>query len=292
MADPVSYESEHVHAVYAAIAPHFSDTRHSPWPAVARFLAARPVGAVGVDVGCGNGKYLALRPDLCLLGCDRSLELVRLAAGRLSTKTITTATTTFSSPADDVCVADTLALPFARARADFALCIAVVHHLSTRARRQAAIASVLGCVAPRAGRALVYVWALEQSASRRKWDAGGEQDLLVPWVVTASQRKKMERAGQTQGTGQETTDQDTTDQDTTDQDTTDQDTDQTFYRYYHLYREGELDEDVRAAGGVVLESGYERDNWWVVCGWEEPVEEMKEMEEPVEDKMEKPVQVQ
>ncbi|VUC31731.1 unnamed protein product, partial [Clonostachys rosea] len=39
----------------------------------------------------------------------------------------------------------------------------------------------------------------------------------------------------------------------------------TYQRYYHLYREGELEEDVLAAGGAVLEAGYERDNWWVVC---------------------------
>ena len=38
-----------------------------------------------------------------------------------------------------------------------------------------------------------------------------------------------------------------------------------FNRYYHLYRNGELEEDVLAAGGVVVKSGYERDNWWVVC---------------------------
>ncbi|KAJ8106621.1 hypothetical protein ONZ43_g7003 [Nemania bipapillata] len=42
--------------------------------------------------------------------------------------------------------------------------------------------------------------------------------------------------------------------------------DRTYERFYHLYREGELEEDMRAAGGRVLESGYERDNWWVIGG--------------------------
>jgi len=41
--------------------------------------------------------------------------------------------------------------------------------------------------------------------------------------------------------------------------------DRTFHRYYHLYRKGELEEDVAAAGGVVLDSGYERDNWWAIA---------------------------
>ena len=39
----------------------------------------------------------------------------------------------------------------------------------------------------------------------------------------------------------------------------------TFYRYYHLYRRGELEEDVSTAGGRVLEAGWERDNWWVIA---------------------------
>lgn len=41
--------------------------------------------------------------------------------------------------------------------------------------------------------------------------------------------------------------------------------DRTFHRYYHLYREGELEADVRAAGGEVVEAGYEKDNWWAVA---------------------------
>jgi tRNA (uracil-5-)-methyltransferase TRM9 len=44
-----------------------------------------------------------------------------------------------------------------------------------------------------------------------------------------------------------------------------QEADKTFHRYYHLYRQGELEEDVRAAGGVVVESGYEKDNWWAIA---------------------------
>ena len=78
---------------------------------------------------------------------------------------------------------------------------------------------------------MIYVWALEQESSRRGWKAGGEQDVMVPWV------KK------TKGMP-----------------------DQTFERYYHLYAKGELEEDVVTAGGEVVESGYERDNWWVIAG--------------------------
>ncbi len=39
----------------------------------------------------------------------------------------------------------------------------------------------------------------------------------------------------------------------------------TFQRYYHLYKEGELEDDVRAVGGQVISHGYDRDNWWAVA---------------------------
>jgi hypothetical protein len=38
----------------------------------------------------------------------------------------------------------------------------------------------------------------------------------------------------------------------------------TFHRFYHLYSQGEIESEVSSAGGVVVESGYDRDNWWVV----------------------------
>jgi tRNA (uracil-5-)-methyltransferase TRM9 len=39
----------------------------------------------------------------------------------------------------------------------------------------------------------------------------------------------------------------------------------TVERYYHLYRRGELEEDIRRAGGTVESSGYEKDNWWAIA---------------------------
>ena len=34
------------------------------------------------------------------------------------------------------------------------------------------------------GKALIYVWALEQKNSRRGWDENSAQDVFVPWVLT------------------------------------------------------------------------------------------------------------
>lgn len=92
-------------SVYSSIAPHFSATRFKPWPLVSNFLDTLPPGSIGVDVGCGNGKYLHLRNTLhaddedpttgqsrndlhdCLtIGSDRSAELIGIAQGQSLSK--------------------------------------------------------------------------------------------------------------------------------------------------------------------------------------------------------------
>lgn len=86
----------------------------------------------------------------------------------------------------------------------------------------------------RASKALIYVWALEQKHSRRGWDEGDDQDVMVPWVMKNN----------TAANGA---------------------SEKIFNRYYHLYRRGELEDDIQAAGGEVVESGYEKDNWWAIA---------------------------
>ncbi|KAI0513180.1 uracil-5--methyltransferase TRM9 [Xylaria bambusicola] len=230
---PETYEDEHVHSVYESIASHFSSTRYKPWPFIASFLRERVTsGSIGLDVGCGNGKYLGVREggDVHIVGSDRSPSLVGIARER----------------GFDVAVADGLALPFRAGCADFVLCIAVIHHMSTRERRIDALRKLLTCVRADGGQVLVYVWALEQSSSRRGWDADSAQDQLVPWVMKANQNKKKDKDDRDSGGNAGV--------------------DTTYERFYHLYREGELEEDLREAGGRVIESGYERDNWWVIGG--------------------------
>src|ERR1700743_1799331 len=87
-------------------------------------------------------------------------------------------------------VADTLSLPHPNDSFDFAISIAVIHHLSTSARRVQAIREIMMTLKPPTkskgedgGRALIFVWALEQRDSRRGWGRGDKQDVLVPWVL-------------------------------------------------------------------------------------------------------------
>jgi len=87
-------------------------------------------------------------------------------------------------------VADALDLPHPCSRFDFAISIAVIHHFSSQERRVDAIKSILSTLKPitgnkseTGGKALIYVWALEQKSSRRGWDENSTQDVFVPWVM-------------------------------------------------------------------------------------------------------------
>ncbi|KAK9434063.1 S-adenosyl-L-methionine-dependent methyltransferase [Lipomyces doorenjongii] len=217
-ADPLKLENTHVHAIYDEIAPHFSQTRYKPWPIVQRYLESRPRGSVGLDIGCGNGKYLSVNPEIYILGSDRSSKLIELAR---------TGKEVVKKRFVDVGIADGIEAPFRKSRFDFAISIAVVHHFATPERRLEAVRSILRALR-QGGTALVYVWALEQKNSRRGWDEGHAQDVMVPWVTEKDGARTV------------------------------------VERYYHLYRKGEIEADVETAGGKVVEGGYERDNWWVI----------------------------
>ena len=245
------YEQRHVHAVYDRIATHFSSTRHKPWPVIAQFLRDQRPGSVGLDVGCGNGKYFGVNPDVLLVGSDRSCALAAIAATTGTAPPAAAAAAAADAklrphphPNAAVLTADVLALPHPPATFDFAICIAVVHHLCTSARRARAIAAVLETLRP-GGRALLYVWALEQPGSRRGWTVGDAQDVMVPWVVRGAGSTGPGGDSGIAGDGAGA--------------------DRVVRRYYHLYRRGELERDVEAAGGVVVEAGYERDNWWAIA---------------------------
>lgn len=168
-------------------------------------------------MGCGNGKYLAVNKNIYIVASDRSTNLTKIATQHQPHSAL---------------VADVLSLPHPVGGFDFAISIAVIHHLSTPERRREAVRCILETLAPQ-GQALLYVWALEQEGSRRGWKEGGEQDVMVPWVSKGSKK-----------TGEP---------------------EKVVQRYYHLYKKGELEEDVKSVGGEIVEAGYEKDNWWVIC---------------------------
>lgn len=144
-------EQEYVHRVYEEIAGHFSSTRHTPWPHIVEFLKALPSGSLVADIGCGNGKYLGINKELYMIGCDRSQNLVDICRERQF----------------QAFVCDALAVPIRSGSCDACISIAVIHHFATAERRVAALQELVRLLRP-GGKALVYVWAMEQEYKEKK----------------------------------------------------------------------------------------------------------------------------
>lgn len=170
---------------------------------------------------------------------------------------------------------------------DYAISIATIHHLSTPARRKLAVQRLIECISPSHGRALIYVWAIEQDElSKRNIPTDSSsvnhhatsntqaegQDVFVPWVLS-SQTAKNKAAPSPPGEGTVKPSQ-------------------VFNRYYHMFAPGELKQLVEKAvqdmglvvgsrsagqgrrGGLVrglevVQDGWERSNYYVeVRRWE------------------------
>ncbi|XP_067102403.1 alkylated DNA repair protein alkB homolog 8 isoform X1 [Osmerus mordax] len=178
-------EEQYVHRVYDSIAAHFSGTRHSPWPRVCHFLAALPPGSLVADVGCGNGKYLGVNPDVITVGCDHSSVLVQicLERGHLAF------------------VSDALSVPLRSEIYDACISIAVIHHFSTQERRLAAVRELTRLLKP-GGRALIYVWALEQEHNKQRSKYLREPQGPSGTASDASVVDSIQETGRPTGNGQ------------------------------------------------------------------------------------------
>jgi len=236
-------EKKYVHEVYDSIASHFSDTRYKPWPKVANFLNSLSNGSLVLDVGCGNGKYLNVNPNIFIIGCDRSQQLLNICHERNYE--------TFLSDCLQLSVRD---------KFDACICIAVLHHLSSNERRVKALQSIIDLLVVN-GKALIYVWAFEQQKDgktsqylKKSCDFTNSnetetecdlnisvhqngtqfqrQDLFVPWKTSKSEKS----------------------------DKSDQ-----HLRYYHVFKEGELERLVnKLCNAKLLDIYYDQGNWCAV----------------------------
>ncbi|XP_004537485.1 alkylated DNA repair protein alkB homolog 8 [Ceratitis capitata] len=154
-------EEQNVHSVYERIAPHFCQTRHTPWPRVADFLRSFSEGSVVFDIGCGNGKYLHCNSAVLNIGCDRSGELLHTCLERAST---------INARNTSVFRCDCLHVPVRAQSVDGCISIAVIHHLATAERRLMAITEMARLLRS-GGRGLIYVWAKDQRALNNKKSA-------------------------------------------------------------------------------------------------------------------------
>jgi len=245
-------ESQLVHQVYEEIAGHFSETRHTPWPRVAKFVESVPAPNLLLDLGCGNGKYLGQEGRIKWeIGADYSQNLLNIVVQR----------------GHQGVRCDLINVPFLDGSVSGVICIAALHHLATEERRVAAIREMFR-VLEVGGMFLVYVWAKDQKKKEMSTylkqnknnfkkkaqeqvpayrDETGDfglpvhvnrtqfkhQDVLVPWKIKQSE---------------------------------DQGGDKEFKRYYHVFEEGELENLILKVDGLsVIESFYDQGNWCCIA---------------------------
>jgi ubiquinone/menaquinone biosynthesis C-methylase UbiE len=158
-----------VRDTYDRIAAHFAETRPEPWSEVADFLHGRE-GAVGLDIGVGNGRHAELLASRCtsVLGIDVSRAAISEAAGRAGSRGFEV----------DLLVGDATALPLGSGCVGRGVYVATLRHLPTRADRVASLDGRARVLRP-AGRAIVSAW----SVTHERFDAATGFDTTVDWTL-------------------------------------------------------------------------------------------------------------
>ncbi|MFW5918370.1 MAG: class I SAM-dependent methyltransferase [Haloferacaceae archaeon] len=156
-------------ATYDRIAEHFSATREHPWPEVESFLEGRDADRA-LDLGCGNGRHaelLAARAE-DVVGVDASRGLLREARVRAAEHSFSVS----------LLQGDAGSIPLADGAVDLAVYVAVLHHLSPRARRIRSLDELDRVLAPD-GRGLVSVWSTEHE----RFEPESGFDTTVDWTL-------------------------------------------------------------------------------------------------------------
>lgn len=271
-------EKNHVHAVYDAIATQWHHTRGKRgvlWPRATRFLKDLPKGSIVADVGCGDGKYFPAvwEAGSYVIGTDISEPLLQTSIGSCvaadsnvagpETRIVSSSKVGLNNrPA--VAVADCMHIPLRSKSCDAAICIAVMHHLSTCARRIRCLQELSRIVKP-GGLINIQAWALEQEQSSRRKFSG--TDVFVPFhaqprylaknpVVVTSIAEKEPCAKDIAKTysdayeGAEYNEEKNL---------------VVFQRYCHMYKKGELEDLVARVNCLeIIDSGFECGNHFVI----------------------------
>jgi ubiquinone/menaquinone biosynthesis C-methylase UbiE len=131
--------------LYNQIAKVFDVTRVRIWPCVRNFIDGINSGSIVLDIGCGNGKNMAIRPDVTFKGVDLSDELVKICKNK----------------GLDVIESNMTSLPFSDNSFDCFTAVASYHHLSDDESRQKALGEMYRILKDD-GQGLIVVWAMEQ----------------------------------------------------------------------------------------------------------------------------------
>ena len=210
-------EREHVQKVYDIVAQQWHGTRYRAWTGVEAFVRKQPPGLLAADVGCGNGKNI---PEIVkgggfALGSDFSRGLIDICRDNEY----------------EVMVADAVILPYRSDVFDYALNIAVLHHISSPERRVELVKETMRIVKV-GGVALFYAWALEQEQGGVSGHQFEGQDVLVPFhnkikvkgVTPEDERERQSRVSGAPTHGEADPEKRSV----------------VYQRYCHVYTEGEL----------------------------------------------------
>jgi alkylated DNA repair protein alkB family protein 8 len=286
-------EKDHVHRLYDAIATQWHHTRGKRgvlWPGATQFLQNLKPGSLVADVGCGDGKYFPAiwEAGSYVIGTDisRPLLLTALTSSKEDAKLPESRKISERSQSlqhrPAVAVGDCMSIPLRTNSCDAAICIAVMHHLSTLERRIRCIEELVRVVKP-GGLINIQAWALEQKNNKNAKRRFASTDVFVPFNAqpkyldtavdrgsenieshaTAKTDERTSREQQPQLQGKSAAEIYSKKYRNAEFD--DKKGLVVFQRYCHMYRAGELEDVVAMVpGATVVDSGYESGNHFVI----------------------------
>lgn len=164
-------EQAYVHEVYSQIARErgaCSPVRSH----IKEFMFEFAAGSLLLDVGCGDGKYVSINPNVVTIGLERCCDW------------FTKHDDTTGSHASQYLLADVTQIPFADRTFDGLLCCGVLHHISTTERRIKALRE-MSRLLKIGGKVLITVWAFEG----RELES---QDVLIKWQRSGTTKEHIE----------------------------------------------------------------------------------------------------
>lgn len=205
-------EQEYVVDFYNQVHGQFDNTRWKAWPEITNFLKLIDSieSSLGLEVGCGNGKNML--KHLNIIGIDISIEMCKIA---------------YEKTDHDTLLTDATNLTFRDNSFDYALSIAVIHHISTLERRIEFIREI-GRVLNIGGKCMISTWIPPQ-----KKQEGDDPDQLITWTF----RHNWTESGK----------------------------DEIVHRYVHIFEMGELEGLVDHIECLrVIRSMYSRSNYYMI----------------------------
>lgn len=193
------------------------------WTKVAEFVGSLPKGSFLIDAGCGNGKNLMSASHLIRFGSDRSLPFCEMARTNGKCDTV---------QAD---IARDIGKGFREGMFDAAIAIAVIHHIPDLSGRVASLKEIHRLLRHE-GRALIYVWALEQKKGTIGAREFESQDIYVPWNLQSKYLKPEDGVPEGQIVP--------------------------LQRYYHVFREDEFRDLLNMVPEFKVENIYYDNNNW------------------------------